>query len=90
MVHTAYYYVSSSYYIWVLLLCVLILLYPHIYTCSMIGSAAGTLWSTPCEVVKCTFQSGMYTTSVKSAVRSIHKEAGLRGFYQVIKVIKAL
>ena len=48
----------------------------------MMGSALGTLWSTPCEVVKCTFQSGMYTASVKSAVRAIHKESGLRGFYQ--------
>ena len=50
---------------------------------SMIGSAMGTLVSTPCEVVKCTFQSGMYTASVKSALRAIHKESGFRGFYQV-------
>ena len=49
----------------------------------MIGSAMGTLVSTPCEVVKCTFQSGMYTASVKSALRAIHKESGFRGFYQV-------
>lgn len=50
---------------------------------SMVGSAVGNvLWSTPCEVVKCTFQSGMYSASVKSAIRAIHKESGLRGFYQ--------
>ena len=49
---------------------------------SMMGSCVGSLWSTPCEVVKCTFQSGMYTASVKSAVRAIHKESGMRGFYQ--------
>eukprot|EP00802_Teleaulax_amphioxeia_P023503 Tamp_24090.p1 GENE.Tamp_24090~~Tamp_24090.p1 ORF type:complete len:320 (+),score=30.08 Tamp_24090:1-960(+) len=49
---------------------------------SMAGSVVGNLWSTPCEVIKCTFQSGMYTASVKSAIRAIHKESGFRGFYQ--------
>ncbi|EKX48093.1 hypothetical protein GUITHDRAFT_86163, partial [Guillardia theta CCMP2712] len=49
---------------------------------SMVGSLVGSVWSTPCEVVKCTFQSGMYTASLKSAVRAIQKEAGMRGFFQ--------
>mmetsp|Transcript_43613 Transcript_43613/g.137950 ORF Transcript_43613/g.137950 Transcript_43613/m.137950 type:complete len:188 (-) Transcript_43613:231-794(-) len=48
----------------------------------MVGSLVGSVWSTPCEVVKCTFQSGMYTASLKSAVRAIQKEAGMRGFFQ--------
>jgi len=48
----------------------------------LIGSVAGSLWSTPCEVVKCTFQSGMYTRSLGGAVRAIYAETGAFGFYQ--------
>lgn len=47
-----------------------------------VAAVVASAWSTPCEVVKCTFQSGMYTSSLKSAVRAIHKESGWRGFYQ--------
>ncbi|KAJ1476571.1 mitochondrial carrier domain-containing protein [Baffinella frigidus] len=48
----------------------------------MAGTGVASLWSAPCEAVKCTFQSGMYTSSLKSAVRAIHKERGNYGFLQ--------
>jgi len=48
----------------------------------LVGTGVASLWSAPFEAVKCTFQSGMYTSSLKSAVRAIHKESGNRGFFQ--------
>eukprot|EP00291_Cryptomonas_curvata_P028630 CAMPEP_0172213364 /NCGR_PEP_ID=MMETSP1050-20130122/37550_1 /TAXON_ID=233186 /ORGANISM="Cryptomonas curvata, Strain CCAP979/52" /LENGTH=76 /DNA_ID=CAMNT_0012894185 /DNA_START=12 /DNA_END=239 /DNA_ORIENTATION=+ len=50
-------------------------------TAAIAASTVGSLWSAPCEVLKCTFQSGMYTR-LPGAVRAIVADCGVMGFYQ--------
>ena len=46
-----------------------------------VGDSFGSLWLTPCEVIKSKTQAGLYPSARQTAA-AIFKSSGLRGFYQ--------